>query len=397
MNKKANRNIKPLLISGENNFSKWVGYFGLWIGILLLFVSIQTFVNIENILKEKDSRKSGGFDYVSISKSITNENMGKDNTFSKDEIDALKKQPEIEDVSPLVSNQFRVTATAGNIVPFSTDLFMESMNNNFLDTLPPSFSWQPGQLVVPVIFSSDFLEMYNVFAPAQGLPQLSPKTLSSVNINLVCSGPKNTITFKGNVVALSDRVNSLLVPQNFMNWSNFQLTGDSSATASRVYLKTKDANNPQLISYLDQKNYHINKDKIRFGRIKGVLENIVSALGIFGLIVIVLALMVFSFYVQLIIARSKENLRLLLILGYSPNWLARGVAKTWLPVYSVIILLALAFTQALHLVFQRLSFASTAGFPAMIHWSVFIVAALLLLITIYINSSLVKKELKKIV
>jgi len=391
------KKIEPLIISGKNIFSKWLGYFGLWTGVLLLLISLQMFVNIQQLLKEDAPRKSGGSDFISISKTITNENMGKDNTFTSSEINNLKKQPQIQDVSPLITNQFRVRATAGNIIPFSTDLFLESVDNDFIDTLPPSFSWQPGQITVPVIFSSDFLEMYNVFAPAQGLPQLSAKTISSVNIILECSGPLGTQNFKGNIVALSDRINSLLVPKTFMNWSNQHFTGDTAIHASRVYVKTKDANNPQLISYFDQQDYHLNKDKIKFGRIKSILQNIVSALGVFGVLVIVMALMLFSFYLQLIIAKSKDNLRLLLTLGYSPKWLAASVAKTWLPVYLFIIVAALAVTQILHFLFLQLAFVSKANLPYLLHWSVWLVAILLLLLTVFINSRLVKKELDTII
>ena len=391
------KNIEPLIISGKNIFSKWLGYFGLWVGVLILLVAIQMFINIQDLLQGNSPRKSGGYDFISISKTITNENMGKDNSFTAAEIENLKKQPGVEDVSALASNQFRVSATAGNVIPFSTDLFLESLDKDFIDTLPPSFTWQPGQLLVPVIFSSDFLEMYNVFAPAQGLPQLSPETISSVNIILECSGPRGTQTFKGNIVALSDRVNSLLVPKSFMNWSNFQLTGDSSVNASRVYIKTKDANDPQLISYIDHQNYHVNKDKIKFGRIKSILENIVSALAVFGLLVIGLALMLFSFYLQLMIAKSKDNLRLLLTLGYSPKWLAASVAKTWMPVYLLIIIAALAVTQILHFLFLHLSFVSKANLSYMLHWSVWITVIVLLLLTIFINLRLVKKELERII
>lgn len=391
------KKIEPLIISGKNIFSKWLGYFGLWTGVLLLLISLQMFVNIQQLLKEDAPRKSGGSDFISISKTITNENMGKDNTFTSSEINNLKKQPQIQDVSPLITNQFRVRATAGNIIPFSTDLFLESVDNDFIDTLPPSFSWQPGQITVPVIFSSDFLEMYNVFAPAQGLPQLSAKTISSVNIILECSGPLGTQNFTGNIVALSDRINSLLVPKTFMNWSNQHFTGDTAIHASRVYVKTKDANNPQLISYFDQQDYHLNKDKIKFGRIKSILQNIVSALGVFGVLVIVMALMLFSFYLQLIIAKSKDNLRLLLTLGYSPKWLAASVAKTWLPVYLFIIIAALAVAQILHFLFLQLAFVSKANLPYLLHWSVWLVAILLLLLTVFINSKLVKKELDTII
>ena len=391
------KNIKPLIISGKNVFSKWFGYFGLGIGVLLLLVSMQMFLNIQELLKENTPRKSGGYDFISISKTITNDNMGKDNSFTNQDLINLKKQPEVAGISPLIANQFRVRATAGDIIPFSTDLFLESIDNDFIDTVPPTFTWQQGQLVVPIIFSSDFLEMYNVFAPAQGLPQLSAKTISSVNIILECSGPGGTQNFKGNIVALSDRINSLLVPKTFMNWSNQHFTGDTAVHASRVFIKTKDANDPNLIAYLDQQDYHLNKDKIQFSRIKSILQNIVSVLGVFGVLVIVLALMLFSFYLQLMIAKSKDNLRLLLTLGYSPKWLAKSVAKTWLPVYLFIIIAALIITELLHFGFLQLSFVSNADLSYFLHWSVWLTAILLLVLTVFINSRLVKKELEKII
>lgn len=390
------KNIKPLIISGKNYFSKMFGYFGLGIGVLLLLVSMQMFINIQQMLRENTPRKTG-FDFISISKNITNDNMGKDNSFSSEDLDKLKTQPGIEAIAPLLSNQFRVRATAGDIIPFSTDLFLESIDNDFIDTVPPSFTWQPGQTVVPVIFSSDFLEMYNVFAPAQGLPQLSEKTVSSINILLECSGPNGTQNFKANIVALSDRINSLLVPKTFMNWSNLHFSGDTSTRISRVFIKTKDANNPQLISFLDRQNYHLNKDKVKFSRIKSILQNIVSALGVFGILVIVMALMLFSFYLQLMIAKSKDNLRLLLTLGYSPKWLADSVAKTWLPVYLFIIVSALIITQMMHFLFLQLSFVNKENLSFFLHWSVFVTAFLLLLLTVYINSNLVKKELQRII
>jgi hypothetical protein len=389
------KKIQPLIISGKNIFSKWLGYFGLGIGVLLLLVSMQMFINIQQLLRENSPRKNG-YDFISISKTITNENMGKDNSFNASDLNQLKSVPQIEAISPLISNHFRVRATAGDVLPFSTDLFLESLDDDFIDTVPPTFTWQPGQAIVPIIFSSDFLEMYNVFAPAQGLPQLSAKTISSVNIILDCSGPGGIQYFKGNIVALSDRINSILVPKTFMNWSNFRFSGDTTLHASRVYIKTKDANDPQLISYLDQQNYHLNKDKIKFSRIKSILQNIVSALGVFGILVIVLALMLFSFYLQLMMAKSKDNLRLLLTLGYSPKWLAQSVAKTWLPVYLIIITTALIITESLHLLFLQLSFVNKANLSPVLHWSIWVTAIILLAFTLFLNSRLVKKELNKI-
>jgi hypothetical protein len=391
----AFKNIAALLNTSKNKISKWVSYFGLGIGVVLLLSSMQMFININNLLKENNPRKNG-FDFFSITKVITNENMGKDNTFKEEEFNEIKNHNTVEDAAPLISNQYRAKASAGTIIPFSTDLFLESIDNAFIDTVPPSFTWQPGQQTVPIIFSSDFLELYNVFAPSQDLPQLSSQTVSSVNIILEIYGATGVQNFKGNIVALSDRINSILVPKNFMQWSNQNFGSQSKVNPSRIYIKTKDANNPQLITFLESRNYHLNKDKTKFGRVKKVLQNIVSALGVFGMLVIVLALMLFSFYLQLMIARSKENLQLLLTLGYSPNWLSKTVAKTWIPVYVIVVIAAVIITALFHYAFVKISIVERNELSYFLHGSVVVVSLILLVLSIYTNYRLVKKELNTI-
>lgn len=390
------KNIAPLLNTGKNKLSKWISYFGLGIGVLLLLCSIQMFINISQALKENNPQKNG-FDFISVTKTVTNENMGKDNTFKEDELNELKNLPEVDNAVPLLSNQFRVKASAGNIIPFTTDLFLESIENDFIDTVPQEFTWQPGQLEVPIIFSSDFLEIYNVFAPSQDLPQLSDKTISSVNIILECYGPNGLQNFRGNIVALSDRINSVLVPKSFMDWANQNFGGVSKVNPARIYIKTKDANNPGLLNYLQEKGYRINKDKTKFGRIKKILQNIVSSLGVFGILVIILALMLFSFYLQLMIARSRDNLQLLLTLGYSPGWLSKAVAKTWIPVYVVVIIAAVILTAIINYLFVKMLFVEKNDLSLFIHWSIIATAVILLILSAFSNYSLVKKELNKIV
>jgi hypothetical protein len=110
-----------------------------------------------------------------------------------------------------------------------------------------------------------------------------------------------------------------------------------------------------------------------------------------------MALMLFSFYLQLMIAKSKDNLQLLLTLGYSPKWLGNSVAKTWLPVYISIIVVSLLITVILNFLFVQLSFVDQANLSWFPHWSVIAIAILLLLLTMYINQKLVRKELVKII
>ncbi|MEN9569941.1 MAG: hypothetical protein RL172_1172, partial [Bacteroidota bacterium] len=263
------KNIAPFLATGQHKWSRWLSYAGLGVGVLLLLCCLQMYININALLKEKSPRKNG-FDYIAVTKIISNQNMGQDHSFSAADMALIKKQPSIQAAAPLLANQFLVKASGGSLLPFSTDLFLEAIDNSFLDTLPADFTWQPGQNIVPIIISSDYLELYNtVFAPSQDLPQFSAQSISSVMIQLQCFGASGNVqSFRGNIVGLSDRINSVLVPINFLQWANNQLGSKQPVNPSRVFIKTTDANSTALLNFLQQNNFHVNKDKTKFGRVK---------------------------------------------------------------------------------------------------------------------------------
>jgi len=389
------KHIAPFLNAYQNKSSRWLGYIGLGVGVLLLLCAMQMYININELIKEKSVKKNG-FDYVSVTKTITNENMGKDNRFTDNDIKEMQAQAFIDGAAPLKANAFKVVAGAGDMIPFSTFIFVESLNKDFIDTVPANFTWKEGQDFVPIIFSSDFLEMYNVFAPGWDLPQLSEKTASSINIFLKCNGHNGEMLFKARIVGFSDRVNSILVPENFLDTLNSKLENLHVMNCARVFIKTKDANNPQLLNFLQQKNYHVNKDKTRFGRIKQVLQNIIGGLTGFGILIVLLSMVLFSFYLQLMIARSKENLQLLLTLGYSPKWLSKTVAKKWVPVYISIVATALILTELLQWGFQYFALDNTELISPVINWSVIAVGVLLIVLCITVNYRLIRKLLSKL-
>lgn len=384
--------IKPLLRTGSNVISRWLSYIGLGLGVLLLLASVQMYINIDQLLNKNNSRKDG-FDFIPITKMITNQNMGRDNHFETTEINEIKKQPFIEDAAPLIPNTFKVTAEAGSMIPFSSDIFLEAINNNFIDTVPPNFTWNEGQEVVPVIFSSDFLEMYNMFAPSGGLPQISPETATSIQIYLHCEGRAGQKTFRTNIVAFSDRVNSLLVPESFLNWANKTLSGIESPKSSRIFIKTKDASSEDLVKFLEQKKYRVNKERTMLGRSKPLIQGIVSGLGLFGLLVVVLSLMVFSFYLQLVVARSKDNLQLLLAIGYSPSWLSKNLSQRFIPAYVFIMLCALVLTQLLHWAFFHYILFDPTALSPFIHWGVAAIVLFLIILSAIINYAMMRKLL----
>lgn len=391
------QHIKPLLQTGTNWSSRIFSYAGLATGVLLLLCSLQMFINIQQLLG-KDVPRKNGYDFIPIRKKITNETMGQleKNLFNEQDIKELKEQPFIEGVAPLLANNFRIQLSGGQLLPFVTDFFIESLDNNFIDTVPPTFTWEEGQQDLPIIIASDFLELYNVFAPGYDMPQVSEETALRVGVLVICFAPDGTKqVFRGRIIAFSDRINSILVPESFLTWANKRFSNINEIRSSRLYVKTKDANNPDFLNYLQQKNFELNKDKTKFGRVKVVLQGIFSGLGIFGLLVVVLALLLFSFYLQLMIARSKDSLQLLLTLGYSPGWLSKNVSRQFIPVYLLVVLISLAATQLLQFFFHRFLLFNSEVSP-LIHWSVIAVALGLGLLSILTNYRMVKKLLYRL-
>lgn len=387
--------ISHLLQTGSNAWSRRFSYIGLGIGILLLLTSLQMFINLQQLMRTGSIRKEG-FDYISITRSVTNENMGQKekHLFTRAMVDDIRQQPFISDAAPLEANLFQVELSAGGILPFSTNLFVESIEEQFLDTLPPGFGWQPGQALVPIIVSSDFLEIFNVFGPSYGLPQVSPETASGIPVLITVYGDAGREeNFTGRIMAFSDRINSVIVPKSFLDWGNITLKGKKAEYFSRIYIKTKDANDPNLLNYLDQQAFKVNKDKTKFGRMKQVFEGIFTGLGVFGILVVVLALLLFSFYLQLVIARSRDSIRLLLTLGYSPNWLSRHFTQRFIPVYIMIIVAALLLTALMQFVFHRWVMYNRPELQSFPHWSVLLTAIVLLALSVWANYKLVRKKM----
>jgi hypothetical protein len=389
--------IKPLLQTGTSATSRWFSYIGLGVGVLLLLCSVQMFINIRELLKDKTVNKTG-YDFISISKKVTNESAGNPgkNVFNEAELAEIKKQDFLEDAAPLIASQFRIKLSGGDILPVSTDFFLESLDDAFIDTVPPNFKWTEGQITVPAIISSDFFEAYNIFAPGQDLPQFSQESIMGLPLIIETEGNGQQGKFKGKIAAFSDRVNSILVPKAFLEWANKNYAPGKQAGYSRIFIKTKDANNPAFLNYVESKGYNINKDKTKFGRTKQILQGVFTGLGIFGLLVVVMALMLFSFYLQLVIARSRESLQLLLLLGYSPLWLSNKVSKRFVPVYITIVLTALALTQIMQWLFHRYAMFNREELSTPVNWLVVSIAILLIVLSVITNYRLVKKLLYKL-
>ncbi len=199
-----------------------------------------------------------------------------------------------------------------------------------------------------------FLDFYNFqFSFSQNLPQLTQDVVKMIVFKVLIYTDKGPAVFNGRVVGFSDRITSLLVPQEFMDFANRQYSVHQNTQPSRVVIKTKDPGNPVLVQYLRNNNLTTDADKTRFSKYRQIVNMVVNVSWITGAVMLLFALLVFTLFIQLTIASCKDEIRLLITLGAAPKQLQRFLMRQFFPSNIVIVVLSLLFITALQYVIHR--------------------------------------------
>jgi cell division protein FtsX len=241
-----------------------------------------------------------------------------------------------------------------------------------------------------------FLDFYNFqFSFSQNLPQLTQAVVKMIVFKINVYGPDGIVTFNARVVGFSDRISSLLVPQEFMDWGNSRYAGGSAAKPSRAIIRTKDPGNPALVNYLKDKGLATDADKTRFSRYRHIVDLVVKIAWVTGLLMFLFAMVIFTLFIQLTIASCRDEIVLLVTLGASPRQLRRFLVRQFFPVNVAIIGCSLAMITAMqyaaHVWLQRQN-VQLSSWPAIST----VVAAFVVLVLIWItNLATIRKYVRR--
>lgn len=288
---------------------------GSFLGLFLLLFAFQIYFDFQFILKGSNESDN----YITVNKpvSLVNTFFGK-SVFTADNIQELEKQSFTEGVGIFTANRFKASASS-KVVNFYTELFFESLPLTFLDMQDAHFRWEIGQNEIPIIMSKDYLALYNFgFALSQGLPQFTPATIRQVSLDITVRGNGREQVFTGRIIGFSERINSILVPESFMKWSNAQFGDQPDAGASRLIVKVKNPYDVHLTQFLKEKGYELSTGRLVGGRLSAILNTVLTIVAIIGVILMVLSVIVFLLNYQLIISKSAADIKLLLQIGYHP-------------------------------------------------------------------------------
>ena len=296
------------------------------VGMTVVLGALQAYRDIRPIVDRPDSFLRG--DYLVLSKRVNALNtlgLGSSD-FTPGELDDLRAQPFVREVGALTPADYRITGSVGmGGVNLSTYLFFESVPDRFLDVEAAEWNYEPGSRDIPIIIPRNYVNLYNYgFAPSQGLPQISEGIFRRVSLGIDIAGNGRSEQFRGRIVGLSNRLNTILVPDAFIRWSNERFgTRTGERHPARVIVETDRPVDAAVSEYLARKGYEAEGDRRDDGKATRFLQ--LAASGVAG---VGLAFSGMSFYILLLsifllLQKNSDKLENLLLLGYAPARVAR--------------------------------------------------------------------------
>lgn len=298
-----------------------------FVGLVIVITALQFYCDVRE--PRSGSEPLLPRDYIIVSKQVgagLSALLGDKAEFSESEIEDLGRQPWVRRIGRFTSSDFNVAASvdAGGH-SMSTYLFFESIPDDYFDTLPAGWSFDPARPFIPVILPKDYLALYNFgFAGSRGMPQVSEEMVGLIPVRISLSGRGRQQWFSGRVVGFSSRLNTIAVPQAFMDWANAEF-GEHGGTAapSRLIVEVDNPGDPVAERYLADHGIEVAGDKLAGGRSAYFFTVVTGVVVAVGAVISVLALFILLLSIYLLMQKSRAKLRDLMMLGYSPGRIAR--------------------------------------------------------------------------
>lgn len=295
-------------------------------GVFIILLGFQFYNDIVPVIKGDTFMKQ---EYIILSKPVSTLGsvLGGKSGFSEKEIESLKSQSFTKSVGAFKSSQFQVIGGIGSDqfgVSMATEMFFESVPDKYVDVKTKEWSYIEGTRSIPIILPKNYLNLYNFgFAKTKNLPQLNEQVIKFLHLNIRIRGNGRTDEYQGKIVGFSNRLNTILVPESFIDWANDLYAPQKNALPSRLILEVDNPNDPQIVQYLQNKRYETEDDKLDGGKMSWFLKILVSIVMGIGLIISVLSFFMLMLSIYLLLQKNTDKLENLLLIGYTPSRVAR--------------------------------------------------------------------------
>lgn len=319
-------------------------------GMIIVLLSVQFYSDIIPVFKSGDSFINN--DYIVVSKKVSTLGTlaGRNGTFSADEIDDIKSQEFTTRVGIFCPAQFEVYAGLEfGGMNISTAMFFESVPDDFVDVKSDSWSYTNGSKEIPIIIPRNYLNLYNFgFAKSRNLPQISEGMVGLVSLDINLSSNGRYERKKGRIVGFSNRLNTILVPESFMDEANRIFGNGKNSRPSRLIIEVNNPADERIARYFNDNGYETEDNKLDSGKTAWFLKMVVGVVIAVGLIISILSFYILMLSIYLLLQKNTVKLENLRLIGYS-------VARVSLPyqILTVILNFSVLFFSVLIVLVAR--------------------------------------------
>ena len=319
-------------------------------GMLIVLLGFQFYRDVLPVFTQGDSFM--GAEYIIVSKKITAGNTlsGRSNSFTASDIDDIQGQDFARKVGKFTSTEYKVDARMGiNGTPvLSSELFFESVPDNFVDVSLDKWQWKEGDPSVPIILPRAYIAMYNFgFAHNHSLPKISDGLVGMIDFKIFIHGNGRQDEYKGKVIGFSSRLNSILVPQSFMEWSNSTYAPDSKSDPTRLIVEVANPADERIAQYIEDNGFDTENNNLDAEKTTYFLKLVVTLVMAIGGVISVLSFYILMLSIYLLVQKNASKLQNLLLIGYSPTLVAMPYQLLTIGLNLVVLLIALVVLSLL--------------------------------------------------
>lgn len=300
-------------------------FFANLLGMFIVLLCVQAYHDIRQLFTADDSFLRGSF--MVVNKQVNAAALsGRSNSFSTDEVEELRSQPFVKSLGIFSSANYKVDAFLGihGKRILNAELSFESVPDEFVDIDPRQWQYHEGGQEVPVILPRTYITMYNFgFAQSHSLPKVSEGLLSMVDFDIFIQGNGHEGRYKGKVIGFSNRLNAILVPQSFMDWSNGYYGNSEPPRPSRIIMETGNAAHENIAQYLEGHGYEVDNGNLDAEKTLFFLRMMVIVVMVIGLLISALSFYILMLSIYLLVQKNADKLENLLLIGYSPSQVSR--------------------------------------------------------------------------
>ena len=396
--------IRRLLFTHQKPTQLAAAIAGALIGFLLLLGTLQAYFDFSAALNGTGDLNKPQYLVINKEVNLLNTLFGGQKGFSPAEISELKKIEGVKEVAGLTASHFKINLTMGPgqsdmMKGMYMDLFFEAVPDAFIDADTDDWHWTEGDSVIPIIIPRDYVKLYNFgYAPTQGQPQVSESLFKLARANVTIRGKNGTAKFEGRIAGFSERINTILAPQSFVNYANEKFAGVKmdSQNPSRIIIQCEGPATIELIDYFTENGYETGAEAIRNSKLNSYLRVIMNVMVAIGTVIILLSLLVFIQYSQLLMSKSSYELETLIRIGYNYKMLAKRYIRYYTIIYGIILVASVLILLPLKIWFRDLISDKGFDIPPGLNFTALLWAFGFAVFFVLVNVLSINRGLKKL-